>query len=144
MTPAGLQFSEHDDEFPPDAAAAVDNGLDGFNAAAAPLHEVRALAVFARDASGAVLGGAIGRHWGEACELQELWVAESQRGRGLGTALLRRFEARALVHGSWRFYLTTFSFQARGFYERQGYAVAHALDVFPHGIVKYTMTKTLG
>lgn len=74
MPHAELLFSEHDDEFPPDAAAAVDSGLDGFNAAAAPLHEVRALAVFARDASGAVLGGAIGRHWGEACELQELWV----------------------------------------------------------------------
>lgn len=144
LLPAGLRFSEHDGELPPDAAAAIGDGLDAFNAAAAPLHEVRPLAVFAHDDAGAALGGAVGRTWGPACELQELWVAEAQRGSGLGTVLLQRFEARAEARGCRQVYLYTFSFQARGFYARQGYAVAHALDAFPHGIVKFTMTKALG
>ena len=71
-------------------------------------------------------------------------MADGQRGSGLGTALLQRFEARATAGGCRQVYLYTFSFQARGFYGGQGYAVAHELAAFPHGIVKFTMTKALG
>lgn len=140
----GLRFEDHDGAPPADAAAAVGDGLDAANAQAAPLHEVRALACFARDDAGAVLGGAIGRTWGDACELLELWVAEGQRGRGLGAALLARFERLAAARGSRSAYLYTFSFQAPAFYARCGWQVAHELAAFPHGIVKFTMTKTLG
>jgi GNAT superfamily N-acetyltransferase len=131
------------DQLPNDAANAVDNGIGEFNDAAAPLHEVRSLGVFARDASDEVVGGAVGRTWGQACELLQLWVADSHRGRDIGTELMQRFEAHALARGCEEFYLETYSFQAREFYEKHGYRVAYTLDAYPHRIERYLMRKRI-
>jgi GNAT superfamily N-acetyltransferase len=137
----GIVFSLHDDTLPADDAAVVDQGLGDANAAAAPLHEVRALACFARDAAGTVIGGAVGRTWGGCCELQQLWVAPRHRRAGLGAALVRRFEARALARGCTTFYLETFSFQAPALYRSLGYDAVGRNAAFPHGIVKFAMAK---
>lgn len=138
---AGVVFSLHDDSLPAAAAAVVDQGLGAANATAAPLHEVRALACFARDAAGTVIGGAVGRTWGECCELQQLWVAPPHRRTGLGAALVRRFEARAAERGCTFFTLETFSFQAPALYRSLGYDTLHRNAAFPHGIVKFVMGK---
>ncbi len=129
------------DELPAADARLIDDGLGDANDRAAPLHEVRPLSCVAHGDDGALLGGAIGRRWGTCCELQQLWVEPARRGQGLGSQLLRAFEAHARSQGCRRFYLETFSFQAPAFYARHGYRQAHALDVFPHGIVKFLMTK---
>ena len=134
---------------PAAAAQVVDAGLGQANAAAAPLHEVRALACFAHDegankigkVSGTVIGGAVGRSWGACAELQQLWVHADHRRAGLGTELLRRFEARAAERGCSLFYLDTFSFQAPAFYPKLGYAPVLANPAFAQGIVKYTMQR---
>lgn len=139
MSPA-IQFSEHDD-VPADAGNVVDAGLDAYNGEAAPLHEVQRLSCFARLPSGAVVGGAIGRTWGEACELQQLWVHADHRGHGLGAELLRRFESLATRRGCRVFYLETFNFQAPAFYRRCGYRVATEIRAFPHGIAKFLMMR---
>lgn len=137
-----LQYSTH--ETPqPEAAAVVDNGIGTFNDAAAPLHEVRGLFVFARAADGAVLGGAIGRTWGQNCELQQLWVTEELRRRGLGRELLRHFEAETRRRACTLIYLETWSFQAPRFYEKLGYRGVLELAGFGPGLVKYTMHKHL-
>ena len=132
----------HDDL--PAEAKLVDDGLGDFNDLAAPLHEVRRLSCFAREPDGTVIGGAVGRRWGACAELQQLWVDESHRRRGIGAALVRAFEGHAATHGCRHVYLETFSFQAPGFYEALGYRRAYALDVYPHDIVKYTMRRELG
>jgi len=137
----GVAFSLHDDTLPADAAAVVDQGLGEANEAAAPLHEVRALACIARDGAGTVIGGAVGRTWGECCELQQLWVMPQHRRAGLGAALVRRFEARALARGCTFFYLETFSFQAPALYRSLGYDTLDRSAAFPHGIVKFAMAK---
>lgn len=129
------------DSLPPEETALVDQGLGDFNDAAAPLHEVRPLSCFARDASGQVLGGAVGRRWGRCCELQQLWVEPAQRRMGIATRLIEAFEARGREHGCTIFYLETFDFQAPDLYSGLGYRVAYAHDVYPHGIVKYVMVK---
>lgn len=131
----------HDDTLPPADAAVVDQGLGDFNDTAAPLHEVRALGCFARDDAGTVVGGAVGRTWGKACELQQLWVGEKQRGTGLGSQLMHAFEQRARERGCRLFYLETFSFQAPDFYRRFGYEVVRAITAFPHGIEKLLMER---
>jgi ribosomal protein S18 acetylase RimI-like enzyme len=135
-----LQFSEHD-EVPAEAGDVVDAGLDAFNREAAPLHEVQLLSCFARLPSGAVVGGAVGRTWGEACELQQLWVRADHRVHGLGAELLRRFEALATRRGCRVFYLETFNFQAPAFYRKCGYRVAAEIRAFPHGIAKFVMMR---
>jgi GNAT superfamily N-acetyltransferase len=133
----------HDDH-PGDATGIVDRGLGSSNDAAAPLHEVRLLSCFARDAAGTVIGGAVGRRWGGCCELQQLWVAPERRRQGLGAELVRAFEARARSHGCTTSYLETFDFQAPHLYESLGYRKTHAHAVYPHGIVRFTMVKVLG
>lgn len=137
-----LKYETHDSA-PPDETRIVDIGLTDANFAAAPLERVTALTCFARDASGAVVGGAVGRSWGECCELQQLWVAPEHRQQGVGTRLVKRFEARAKERGCRTFYLTTFSFQAPTFYKSLGYAAAHEIRGFPSGIGKYLMTRTV-
>jgi N-acetylglutamate synthase-like GNAT family acetyltransferase len=90
---------------------------------------------------GRVVGGAVGRWWGQCCELQQLRVELSYRRRGIGTQLVQAFEARARKHGCSNFYLEMFSFQTPHLYELLGYTVAYEHKVYPHGIVKYVMIK---
>jgi GNAT superfamily N-acetyltransferase len=130
----------HDDT-PTAAAAVVDAGLDRYNLASAPLQDVRPLACFARLPSGEVVGGAIGRTWGACCELRQLWVADDHRGHGLGTRLVRTLEARAAERGCRRFYLETWTFQARAFYEALGYEVRLAIEGHAPGIAKFVMMR---
>lgn len=142
MTPAGLAFTRHD-EPPRDDAARVDRGLGDANDAAAPLHEVRPMACFARDGAGEVVGGAVGRSWGACCELQQLWVDPVRRGQGIGRRLVREFEAIALARGCSVCYLETFDFQAPEFYRMLGYGVRYTHDVYPHGIRRHLMLRAL-
>ena len=121
----------------------VDAGLDHFNGSEPELRNVRPLCVFVRDASGQIRGGAVGRTWGQCCELQQLWVAEKVRGHGVGAELMIRFEEQALQRGCSLIYLDTFSFQARPFYERLRYGIVLETTGFSSGIVKYTMHKKL-
>jgi GNAT superfamily N-acetyltransferase len=135
-----FSLSVHD-EVPAEDARVVDRGLDDSNAAAAPIHDVRPLSCFARAENGAVVGGAIGRTWGQCCELQRLWVDPAHRHRGMGTRLVRRFEGAAAARGCSVFYLDTFSFQARAFYERLGYEVSLEIRGFAPGVEKYIMMR---
>lgn len=122
-------------------ARVVDAGLGAFNDEAAPLSEVRPLASFARAPDGTLIGGAVGRTWGECCELQQLWVEASHRRAGIASHLVELFERRAKERGCRVFYLETFSFQAPALYRRLGYRSACDIAGFPGGIVKHLMTK---
>jgi GNAT superfamily N-acetyltransferase len=137
-----MNLTVHDE---PDTADAriVDIGLGASNDAAAPLHEVRPLACFVRDASGAVIGGAVGRRWGVCAELQQLWVRPDLRRQGIGARLVRAFEARAAQHGCRTAYLETFSFQAPSLYASLGYEMRHTMQGFGHGIEKHLMVHDL-
>ena len=127
------------DSLPPEVVAVVDRGLGEANAAAAPLHEVAPLACIARDGDGRVIGGAVGRRWGECAELQQLWVREESRRCGIGSALVREFLSLARSRGCSVVFLETFSFQAPNLYRSLGFRVAYDNNLYPHGIVKHHM-----
>jgi len=123
---------------------AVDAGLHLFNLAAADLDAVRPLACFARAASGEVIGGLRARQWGAAVEVQQLWVDERHRRRGIGARLMQLLEQEATGRGVKVIYLDTFSFQAPEFYRHCGYASALRIDGFPSGIARHVMVKRVG
>lgn len=131
------------DALPEDKAARVDAGLGEANDTAAPLDEVRPLACFAMDEAKRVVGGAVGRRWGESCELLQLWVDPAHRRQGLATRLVLAFEAHAAKSGCASVYLETYSFQAPSLYEALGYQVEYERADFPHRVVKYHMMKML-
>lgn len=136
-----VSYTTHDEQVP--EAALVDAGLDDWNRAKAPLQDVEPIVCIARTGTGEVAGGAVGRTWGRCAELQQLWVAQAQRRRGIGAQLVRHYEARAEARGCTVFYLTTFSFQAPALYRSLGYRVAFELGGFPDGIVQYVMLRTI-
>jgi diamine N-acetyltransferase len=121
-------------------AAAVDMGLGAFNQAAAPLDQVETLVIGAFH-DNALVGGAVGRIWGAAAELQQLWVEDSRRGRGLGAQLVEAFVKAAEAKGIDLTYLVTFSFQAPSLYRRLGFATTQVIAGFPGGIVRYNMQR---
>jgi ribosomal protein S18 acetylase RimI-like enzyme len=136
-----FHITKHED-LPAEAAALIDAGLGTSNDAAAPLHEVRPLSCFARSEDGAVVGGAVGRSWGQCCELQQLWVHPERRRLGVGRMLIKAFEELGQRRGCSTFYLETFNFQAPELYKSVGYEVTYEHAVYPHGIVKYVMVHT--
>ena len=75
--------------------------------------------------------------------IDALWIAEAIRGKGEGRKLLHRAEEQALQHGCQNAWVDTFSFQARGFYERHGYVIFGDLPDYPPGHMRYFMRKRL-
>lgn len=121
---------------------AIDQGLEDANHSAAPLDEVHPLACLAQDARGELLGGALGRTWGQCCELQQLWVTPESRRRGIGRKLVQAFHRQAEARGCSNFYLETFSFQVPELYRELGYGVKLELSGFSPGVRKYIMVRS--
>jgi GNAT superfamily N-acetyltransferase len=101
------------------------------------------LAIFLKDERGAVLGGALGHIWGGWLHIEALWVAEPFRGHGYGGKLLRAAEDEARMQGCHGVFLTTFSFQARPFYEKSGYEVVADIQDYPKGHSHHVLKKNL-
>ncbi|MFW6228989.1 MAG: GNAT family N-acetyltransferase, partial [Alkalispirochaeta sp.] len=99
------------------------------------------VAVMLEAADGGWLGGISGTvHWGWL-DIDDLWVSEGYRGLGYGRALLLELERRCAALGATRAMLSTFSFQARGFYEKLGYSVVGEMTDLPPGGAMYWMRK---
>ena len=122
----------------------VGQGLDTFNAKSAPLDQVAPLSCIATNDLGRVIGGAIGRTWGDMAELQQLWVCEESRNLGIGCRLLEVFEKEVFTREGKLIYLETFSFQALNFYKKSGYQIDLERRGFPSQIKKYYLSKALG
>ena len=73
--------------------------------------------------------------------IETLWVDESHRGQGLGAKLLAEVENTAKEKGCYLIHLDTFDFQAKEFYEKQGYVVFGVLEDCPKGHCRYYLKK---
>lgn len=95
--------------------------LDKYNASATPeVPPAEELTVQVIE-SGELVAGASGWTWGLAAGIGMTWVREDKRGTGLGADLMASFENEARNRGSAHVFVTSFTFQAPGFYERLGY-----------------------
>jgi ribosomal protein S18 acetylase RimI-like enzyme len=113
------------------------------NAAATGVDDGRWLTFFVRDASGTISAGLHGWTWGGTGFVEALWVADHLRRRGLGSRLLLAAEAEARRRGCHEMQLDTHSYQAPGFYERQGYEVIGQLRGWPGNGTRIFLRKLL-
>ena len=123
--------------------AVIEAGLTAYNDGFGVANDRRPLCAFVRDAEGRVIGGATGRTDRGWLYLDCLWLPEDLRKGGLGGEVLRGAEREARARGCRRARLFTYSFQARGFYERHGYTVFGVLEDYPPGHSQIWMRKDL-
>ncbi len=124
--------------------AAILAPLAAHNDAATGATERHKLALVIRDHAGAIAGGLwaeVGYRW---LFVKYLALPPEARGRGLGRALMRGAEEEASRLGCIGVWLDTFSFQARGFYEKLGYGVFGRIDDFPPGEARFFLSKRIG
>lgn len=124
-------------------AESVVEGLRAFNLSKGGMRDYRPLQVFLRDAAHKAVGGVLGATTDGSLFVHVLWVAESHRGCGYGRALMAAAEEEALRRRCTFAHLDTYSYQARGFYERLGYEVFGTLVGYRNGLERYFMRKWL-
>lgn len=99
------------------------------------------LALALRERDGTLRGGVYGATMWKWLMIDGLWIAPDLRGQGLGARLLAAAEAVAIQRGCLGASLGTFDFQARAFYERQGYRAFGQLPDFPVGHSHFQLAK---
>ena len=132
-----------EDQASPAEVAALNDALYRHNAAVTGHDDGRWLTIFARDDAGQIVAGLHGWTWGQTGFVQTLWVREDLRGRGLGARLLATAEMEAGRRGCREVQLDTHSYQAPGFYRRQGYEVIGELPGWPEQTTRIFLRKTL-
>ena len=127
----------------PDVQAFLADRIYEFNSKATGYFDGEPFSGTQRDDAGAIQAGIYGYTWGGCCYVSYLWVDESERGQGLGTALLVATERHARMKGCQVVFLATHSFQAPGFYERLGYERQAVVHDHPLGHASLIFAKRL-
>ncbi|CCG85896.1 GNAT family N-acetyltransferase [Erwinia piriflorinigrans] len=127
----------------PEDADHIRQKLMAFNAQHVDVEEIKELAAFLDDDDGNKIAGLLATTWGNWMHIQFLWVEEGLRGSGHGARLLRAAELEAIVRGCRNVCVDTFSFQAREFYEKQGYRLQMTLEQIPHHHRQHYLIKRL-
>jgi GNAT superfamily N-acetyltransferase len=123
---------------------AIGGGLNAFNDEVTGYGDRRPLAVVVREPdTGKILGGAIGRSSFGLLFLELFYLPKALRGSGLGTEILRMFEDEGRRRRCRSAVLYTISFQAPGFYERNGWRRFGEIACDPPGTSRVFMTKEL-
>lgn len=105
--------------------------------------EVQPVRLDVRDLQGQLVAGIRAFVFLQWMHTDLLWVAEHQRGQGLGARLLGMAEAQGKALGARNAKLETFEWQARGFYLKQGYVEYARIDDFIQGQYMASMRKPL-
>lgn len=125
----------------------IDDKLVEFNLSQVPAEEGREFYLVYRkitDDNGNILGGCLAgcTPWNVGY-IDELWADETCRKQGLGTALVSEVERVLKENGCYLVLLDTFDWQARGFYEKNGYTVVGTVEDCPIGHSRYYMKKNI-
>lgn len=105
--------------------------------------ERQTVAIVLRNEAGAIAGGLWGLTGFRWLFVQYLAVPPVMKGQGRGRALMLAAEDEARRLGCVGIWLDTFSFQARGFYEKLGYEVIGRIDDFPPGEARFFLCKRI-
>lgn len=118
-------------------------GLVKYNRQQAGPLRYRRTVLSARDGKGRLLGGLILQSYWKESYVELLWLSARARRSGLGSQLIREAERRARKRGSRLIHLNTYSFQAPGFYEKQGYRRFGGMAGSPQGANRQFYVKRL-
>jgi len=116
----------------PDQIDALEDRFYAFNAGRTGHRDYAQLA-FVAEIDGSTAGAVAGYSWGGYCELRQLWIDQTHRGKGLGRRLMTRAIHEARSRGCGAIYLFTFSFQAPDFYAGFGFERVCELRDKPRG-----------
>lgn len=89
------------------------------------------------------IGGIYGHFQFEYLFINILFVGKKYRGNRIASNLMDLIEQEAVKRGVYNIYLTTFEFQALGFYKKRGYEVVMTIEDFPKGFAEYTIYKNM-
>ncbi len=98
-----------------------------------PLYRPQPLGIFHRDCDGTLLAGLTGQFVWDWLYVDILWVAPSLQRQGLGAQLMQQAEAQAAQRNCGGVWVWTQSFEAPGFYQKQGYEIFCQFPDFPKG-----------
>jgi GNAT superfamily N-acetyltransferase len=122
----------------------IEDSLDQFNVQVAGTDDRRALAVLVSDPETKhVVGGLTGRTSLGLLFVDLFCLPQAMRGSGIGTAVLQLAEDEGRRRGCRTAALYTLSFQAPGFYERNGWRVFGEVPCDPPGTSRLFMIKEL-
>lgn len=117
------------------------NGLNNFNERHTGSLYREKISAFIKDENNQAVGGILGEiKWGWLY-IEGLWVSDTVRSKGLGTALLKKLESYAFNKGIVNFRLETTSFQALNFYQKNDYIVFGQLPDMPPTHTSYFLKK---
>ena len=88
-----------------------------------------------------LVAGITGQVFGNWLMISWLWCDDAARGYGLATQLLHAIEQQAQRLGAQWAQLDTLDFQAKPFYEKNGYIVKYQLNSYPLTGTRYFMEK---
>ncbi|WP_024757339.1 GNAT family N-acetyltransferase [Streptomyces exfoliatus] len=124
--------------------AVISDALDRFNREKTGVDDRRPLAVLVRDPrTRQVIGGLTGRTSLGLFFVDLFFLPAELRGSGLGGEILRQAEDEARARGCRAAVLYTISFQAPGFYRKQGWERLGEVPCDPPGTSRVFMAKEL-
>ncbi|MGI2328599.1 GNAT family N-acetyltransferase [Planococcus sp. YIM B11945] len=110
---------------------------------AAPASPNEKVSFIARDEDEGIIGGITGTCYWQHMHIDFLWVDEAQRGQGIAEQLMGQMEEYARSLKCRLMIVETFSFQAPGFYRKQGFTEAGKIEDHPAGHSFYYFQKRL-
>jgi ribosomal protein S18 acetylase RimI-like enzyme len=114
-----------------DLDARLDAELSEYNLATSGVHVRSQFTVKIQDDAGELVAGLSGWTWGTCAGISLVWVREDRRARGAGGRLLAAAERVARERGCHQLVVSSFTFQAPGFYERHGFVETGRIEGLP-------------
>jgi ribosomal protein S18 acetylase RimI-like enzyme len=128
----------------PEEKDLIVNSLVEFNESQVGDARFKEFRIFASGGCESIVAGLLGFILWNGCFISTLWVAEPVRRKGIGRQLLAKAEELAVRNGCDHIHLDAFDFQARGFYEKNGFHVFGTIEDYPIGHKRYYLIKKLG
>jgi GNAT superfamily N-acetyltransferase len=114
-----------------DLDARLDAELSAYNLETSGVHVRSEFTVKIEDDAGDLVAGLSGWTWGTCAGISLVWVREDRRNQRAGARLLAAADRVARERGCHQIVVSSFTFQAPGFYERHGFVETGRTEGLP-------------